>query len=305
MTKWTCSEPWNTAYLEQTSSGLKVSPCCVGLYQDYNPEFGLYDQPYLKQIRDEFEKGVIPSACRWCERNENNGFSSKRKQEHLQHKVVNLEIHVGNYCNLKCVICNNSWSSAWRKDAQALGLETYDNFKLDPDNLDVDWKSVRWLHFNGGEPLFTDVHKDIIQKIPDPSVVEIYYNTNGTIRAKDSLFDIWRKFKLVKLVFSIDDIGDRFDYQRTNAKWSEVESNLLWYRDTAPSNMMFGINRTVSRLNKEHLNDLDKWVDVNFSTNRLGDANDFTEQLAIGPTALDASDHEFEDYISRLDQVRY
>ena len=63
-----------------------------------------------------------------------------------------------------------------------MGLKTYDNFKLDPDSLHVDWKSVEWLHFNGGEPLFTDVHIDIIQRIPDPSLVTVYYNTNGTIR---------------------------------------------------------------------------------------------------------------------------
>ena len=56
-----------------------------------------------------------------------------RRNEKINKKVVNLEIHVGNYCNLKCVICRNEWSSAWRKDAEAMGLKTYDNFKLDPE----------------------------------------------------------------------------------------------------------------------------------------------------------------------------
>ena len=95
--------------------------------------------------------------------NSASGIKTQRKSlvspiqnEKINKKVVNLEIHVGNYCNLKCVICRNEWSSAWRKDAEAMGLKTYDNFKLDPDSLHVDWKSVEWLHFNGGEPLFTD-----------------------------------------------------------------------------------------------------------------------------------------------------
>jgi hypothetical protein len=66
--------------------------------------------------------------------------------------------------------------------------------------------------------------------------------------------------------------------------------------------MMFGINRTISKLNQPYLSELDEWFAENFATNRLGDPNDFSEQLAGGPTALDSK--TFEDYISRLDAIR-
>jgi len=302
VSKWTCSEPFNTAYLEQKSDGLVVAPCCVAKTQLYDPRFRLYDQPYLQQIRNDFKTGTIPRACEYCVRNEKNGLSSRRRNEKVNKKVINLEIHVGNYCNLKCIICRNEWSSAWRKDSEAMGMKTYDNFKLDPDSLYVDWKDVRWLHFNGGEPLFTDVHMDIMQRIPDPKLVTVYYNTNGTIRVKQSVFDLWSKFKLVKLDFSVDDIGERFNYQRTNADWTTVEENMFWYREVSPVNMMFGVNRTISKLNKDYLQELDTWFKDCFLTNRLGDPNDFSEQLATGPTSLDSK--EYEEYITKLDKIR-
>ena len=304
MSKWTCSEPYNTAYLEQTEQVLQVAPCCVAHTQPYDITKSLSEQPYLQEIRSEFNTGSIPSACNYCVLNEKNGVPSRRQtcQEPVVNTLKNLEIHLGNYCNLKCVICSNRWSSAWRKDAQAMGLKTYDNFKFDPNSITADLNTVEWLHFNGGEPLFTDVHLDVLRRIPNPQQCSVYYNTNGTIRVDDSVFETWSQFKLVKLVFSIDDVGERFNYQRTNADWKQVEANMFWYRDTAPVNMMFGINRTVSKLNQHHLQELEQWFEQNFSTNRLGDPNDFTQQVAMGHCSLDSD--TFEDYISSLDTIR-
>lgn len=305
MAKWNCSEPYNTAYLEQTHRGLEVAPCCVADKQLYDYNHSLFDQPYLQDIRQKFNNNIVPDACNYCSKNEHKGYTSRRQssgQEPIHNKIKNLEIHLGNYCNLKCVICNNRWSSAWSKDAQAMGLDTFKNFKFDTANINLDLDEVEWLHFNGGEPLFTDVHAEILERIPYPEKCSVYYNTNGTIKVKDSVFDLWSKFKLVKLVFSIDDIGDRFNYQRTNADWDTVESNLFWYRDVSPVNMMFGINRTVSKLNHPYTTELDEWFAKSFATNRLGDPNDFTEQLAVGPCSLDSL--VFDDYISRLDKLR-
>jgi len=303
--KWNCSEPYNTAYLEQTYQGLEVAPCCVAVTQTYNSDYSLFDQPYLVDIRNKFDNNVIPSACEYCKKNESLGFTSRRQasgQHPIENTLKNLEIHVGNYCNLKCVICNNSWSSAWRKDAQAMGLKTYSNFKFDPQSIESKLSEVEWLHFNGGEPLFTDVHIQVLERIPYQEQCNVYYNTNGTIRVDDNVFKLWSKFKLVKLVFSIDDVGKRFNYQRTNADWNEVESNMFWYRDVAPVNMMFGINRTVSKLNQPYLSELDQWFETSFATNRLGDPNEFSDQLAVGPCSLDSK--IFDDYIQKLNQLR-
>ena len=93
------------------------------------------------------------------------------------------------------------------------------------------------------------------------------------------MFDLWSKFKLVKLDFSIDDIGERFNYQRTNADWKTVEENMFWYRETSPVNMMFGINRTISKLNKDIHKNWMIGLKIILPTNRLGDLNDFSNQI--------------------------
>lgn len=309
MSSWTCSEPYNTVYLEQQETGLHIAPCCVATPELYDTNATLFDQPYLQQIRAEFDNNKIPSACAYCVKNEQNGLTSRRQssgQDEHVHQLKNLEIHVGNYCNLKCVICSNKWSSAWRTDAAALGYKIFNNFKFNPDELvkDLDTDTVDWLHFNGGEPLFTDIHRDVLNSISNPEKCTVYYNTNGTIRVTDSVFELWSKFKLVKLIFSIDDVGERFNYQRTNADWSQVESNMFWYRDVAPSNMMFGINRTISKLNIDHLSDLDEWFVNFFPTNKEGDQNDYTNQTATGPCAVNANETQFKTYIDNLNKLR-
>jgi hypothetical protein len=42
--------------------------------------------------------------------------------------------------------------------------------------------------------------------------------------------DIWKQFNRVILSISIDDIGERFEYQRSLAKWNEVRNNLIDYK---------------------------------------------------------------------------
>jgi len=299
-----CNEPWNNIYIEQRAGELYVSPCCVSKKVKYDPAYSLSSQPSLEKIRKDFDNNVRSDACEYCWKNEDNGITSRRQnsgQGPKQNSITRFEIHVGNYCNLKCVICNNTFSSSWHKDSVAMGLPTVDNFKNTYTDL-LDVSNAEWIHFNGGEPLLTEVHIDVLQKVQSKESCNVYYNTNATLRVDDSIFDLWSEFKLVQLIFSIDDVGERFNYQRTNANWDEVQSNMFWYRDHAPVNMMFGINRTISQLNQPYLEELNEWFANSFPTNRLGDPNDFTEQLANGHCAL--GNKTFNSYIKNLNSVR-
>ena len=55
--------------------------------------------------------------------------------------------------------------------------------------------------------------------------VEIHYNTNGT-QFPEHAEEIWKHFKLIEIAFSIDDVGERFEYQRANALWNNVNENM-------------------------------------------------------------------------------
>ena len=303
MSSW-CSEPFNNVYLENLNGG-RIAPCCMAKTEKINQYYTLYNQPYLQDIRKQFLQGKQPDACVQCWKNEQQGLGSRRLdkgQQQQKNSLISLEINVNNRCNLKCRICGPKYSTAWHSDARKMGMDIP---KPSKNNLwkELNLSKLQWVHFNGGEPLMSTDHAEMLEAIPNKQNCEVYYNTNGTIRVSNAILDLWQEFKLVKIVFSIDDVAEDFEYQRRGASWKQVEENMLWYKDNAPHNTMFGINRTISRYNVDRLEYLNKWVNDVFSTNRYGDTNDFTDQMALGVAGLDTSKQNFDDYNMKLDLI--
>jgi hypothetical protein len=70
------------------------------------------------------------------------------------------------------------------------------------------------------------------------------------------LFKLWKKFKQVVINFSVDDIEERFEYERKNAKWTESLTNISQYRELSNQygvNMDIRIYVTVGVLNVFYL----------------------------------------------------
>ena len=91
--------------------------------------------------------------------------------------------------------------------------------------------------------------------------VEIHYNTNGT-QFPEQAENIWQHFKTVEIAFSIDDLGERFEYQRTNAVWSEVEHNIARFdamRSRNP-NIQLQACITVNIFNIYYIADVARWA---------------------------------------------
>jgi hypothetical protein len=110
-------------------------------------------------------------------------------------------------------------------------------------------------------------HFGMLQGIVDRGIasqVEIHYNTNGTHFPKQAE-KIWRHFKLVEIAFSIDDVGDRFEYQRTNANWLTVCENLDRFRDLKEiyPNIVLQVCTTVNVFNVRYLDQVAQWIDRN------------------------------------------
>lgn len=107
-------------------------------------------------------------------------------------------------------------------------------------------------------------HFDMLQGLVDrglASNIEIHYNTNGT-QYPEQAIDIWRHFKLVEIAFSIDDVGARFEYQRSNAVWTEVVANIARFRDlrAAHANIQLQVCSTVNVFNVCYLDELAAWI---------------------------------------------
>lgn len=183
-----------------------------------------------------------------------------------------LDFKLSNLCNLKCRICTPFLSSQWIKEASDLKIidkptkELYvansrEKFSADPINKEIlkEWSAnIHYLEFYGGEPLMQQEHNDILNIVRDfgnPSQTGIYYNTNSTI-CNEELFKVWANFKEVVINFSIDDIENRFEYQRKNAKWAETLSVIESYKKFSQQynvNMIFRIYTTVGILNVWYL----------------------------------------------------
>ena len=109
-----------------------------------------------------------------------------------------------------------------------------------------------------------DQHFDMLQGIVDRGIahqVEIHYNTNGT-QWPDRGPDIWRHFKTVEVAFSIDDVGARFEYQRTNADWAVVQDTItsFQYLQTQMPNLQLQCCSTVNIFNVRYIDELAHWI---------------------------------------------
>ena len=256
----------------------------------------IQNSQYMQTLRQDFLDAQQPSACRKCWREERAGRTSKRMHtlDRLKHMLPDqswtvdakplmfLDLKLGNICNLKCRICG-SWSSSQFAVEELANLGPTEDRKTNHhyqmlkqgawprENLTF-WKEIdqvvdqiRYIEFTGGEPFMIQEHFDMLQRLVDRGIahnIEIHYNTNGTQYPEDA-DEIWKHFKLVEIAFSIDDIGERFEYQRTNAVWKEVCRNLGWFRTLREhySNIRLQVCSTVNVFNVLYLEELAQWID--------------------------------------------
>lgn len=306
--KYFCYEIYKNLAVWSINGKLGYNPCSFfNGYIKTNDQFNLSDiwnSPEHLQLKHQVENDIPIAGCQGCYNEEAVGLTSRRmaskKLYEEFHNDVTIDINgpqgldysVGNLCNLKCIICGPSSSTAWLPDYQKLNPgKSIVNFQYQKFNqIEIDdtelLKNIITIHFHGGgDPLMSKNHIALlekIKKIKSLSDIRIIYNTNGTHCVEQKVLDLWKECKLVELYFSIDDIGERFNYQRTGADWKDVVRNLEWYKTHMPHNHMFNINCVWGYLNLYYLTDLVDWHHKNFSSNRYGDITNLIFQRAIG-----------------------
>ena len=251
---------------------------------------------HMIKLRQQFLDGKQPQTCRKCWNEERAGRTSKRMHtlDRMKHMNISsewtadakplmfLDLKLGNICNLKCRICG-SWSSSQFATEEINQLPREEQKKSHaytmlragawPRENESFWQQIdsvlndiRYIEFTGGEPFMIEQHFDMLQGIVDRGIahqVEIHYNTNGT-QYPEHAIEIWRHFKTVEIAFSIDDLGARFEYQRSNAVFSEVEQNLARFRLLREqySNIRLQCCSTVNVFNVRYIDQLANWIAV-------------------------------------------
>ena len=258
-----------------------------------------YHSVYMQKLRQEFRNGTKPETCRRCWDEEDAGRDSKRIHSQVRlkelYKQVDwandnpdqlwfVDLKLGNICNLKCRICGSWSSSKWAEEEMAY-LEPGRNKKEHiaytwlkqgawPRKTTTFWDNMRdllpnikYFEFTGGEPWLIQEHFDLL----DFAVMEghsknidIHYNTNATQELGHRTM-VWNKFGRVDIAFSIDNVGDRFEYERYGADWAlanKIIDDVHFAKDVDTPNITTQLCFTINIQNVYYLDELLAWSDT-------------------------------------------
>ena len=280
-----CILPW--IHLETTPQGT-VRPCCQ--YNEEIPNSDLnqttleeiWTGDYMQELREKFLRGERPVECSQCWRAEDANNKSKRQQDNqrfIEHqdrihqqlkKPVYLDLKLGTVCNIKCRTCSTMSSSKWAEDEKLLYGNPFNpkkSYWVDEEsnfwiNLEQMLDDVEYIDFTGGEPFLIKRHVQVLRKCVEQGLasnISIHYNTNGTIMPTNEMFDLWKQFKWVEIMFSIDGLNNQFEYIRHPAKWNDVES--VFNTVKSKNFLHTSICHTVSIFNIYYLPEFINWFD--------------------------------------------
>lgn len=292
----------------------------------------------IQQLRKQMLNGEKPTVCQKCWVDEQHGRLSPRK---VANNSINLDIDeltlkseplvqvsmaLGNICNLRCRICGPWASSVWISDEiRRLGKahSTTEQiwlkqgaWPLAANDLWADISStdsIKLLNFYGGEPFMSPAHLQILEKFCENNLNEkiyIRYVTNATVFPQKYLSTL-KKFKHISISFSIDDIDQRFEYQRKNAIWAEMVNVVDQFLSL--KNINYSINCTVSVYNALYLENIisqfvQQWpgVQINLSVLRKDEFNSILYAPVEFKRAVkqNLSGHTFPSYIAtQIDKI--
>lgn len=288
-----CIIPW--IHLNTWPNG-NVFQCCITDYRNHignlrdNSIKEIWNNDYMKNLRQELLDDKQPSSCHKCYEQEANGIKSFRNAAnrnfnnhmHLAEKtkddgstdfnLIYWDFRFSNLCNMKCRMCGGHLSSMWNKDeldlyGKASEPEIVVNTKdhsIDDlyQILDEQIDYVEEIYFAGGEPLIMDEHYYILEKLIERKRfnVRLRYNTNllKLEYKKWNNVELWKHFDNVHVISSLDALGDRAEYIRKGTVWNTVEANARTL--LKQPNILFGISPTINIFNIEHVPDFVQYM---------------------------------------------
>lgn len=246
---------------------------------------------FMKSLRLKMLKGEWSSICQRCEITEKNKGVSRRNLEvyncessldqmlsstnedgSVSYPVTSIDYRLGNVCNLQCRMCNprstKLWINDWNKvvpEREKVSLEMMDSFKkydwIDSEELVRDFKEksshLQHIQFAGGEPLLVPQMSRILELCIESGNAKnmiITYTTNLTTLPQKVL-ELWKNFKGIKILASIDAIGDLNHYIRYPSAWDSIHTNLKFIDENYQKFNIVEcmLNTTVQALNICHL----------------------------------------------------
>lgn len=293
MEKLFCPYPYINLYYRGRNHprGHRVKVCCDAV-EDINSSSlqeamdGRFTEPYWENLKQNFRDNKWPTACRKCERDENNQKQSHRQVAvrtfNLENEqqvidqfgdrppVLQLDVRPNNKCNLMCRMCtpvDSSLIAEHAGESQTLvelygerdiadGLEP-PTFTVPPKEYLTGITNIRML---GGEPTLDENCLALMDKMIELGKgpeVHISITTNGT-NARKSFLERIEHFN-TNLRFSIDGYGPYYEYVRTYGNWNKLTKNI---GRLAPHAAGMGANFVLQMYNVFGVGQYAEWLDT-------------------------------------------
>jgi hypothetical protein len=255
---------------------------------------------YLIERRWEKLAGIRHSDCFTCIKLEDRGIQSTRtgKEPFMEwmNKVVGrpesfeemtqnitpehlradhpdiLEISLSNLCNLKCIYCSSSFSTAWEDEEIKLGLMKEEDkeskkFMAPPSMEKYFWEwfekinpSLKRIIFIGGEPLFNKKLYEYLDRMyesyqPTSPHDKLWINIISNFSIPESYFDqllqrlpnLTQKFNL-HIEASGEAFGKKLEYIREGLAWDVYTRNIEKLLGLKQPGVYFGFQLAVNAL---------------------------------------------------------
>ena len=257
-----CQAAYNSICINQDGT---LEPCCQYTADLSAPKhrYNQFDQ-YLADIptrmHNDADNGIKHDGCQKCFKEEQHGWKSLRQwqnqwypstnnQVSQDNPIYDLELRLGNFCNLKCLMCSPDQSSSIAAERHThrerfIKIGTYmgkaempyywkeQDFKDFTESVLI--KDLRHVTVTGGEPfIIPEVVKFLELLVPRAEDIRLNFNTNLT-EVGDKLLAVLQKFKTIHIVISLEGIGAMNDYVRYPSRWEDIRSNIQLLKEKLP-----------------------------------------------------------------------
>jgi hypothetical protein len=286
-----CPEIWNRAYINQLNDRFDYKPCCY-FNRDYKPKgedmfisrsneiYNDYNSaPFIVELREKNKNNEKHPGCGHCyQQDQINPHASGRYHAIREHGTSEVEVltridlNLGNLCNLSCAICgpfnSSSWIPLYEKHWGFIwpGMKYKKNDRPVIDDPAL-FKSLKLVQLQGGEIFMEPAYYEFFRnmgKYRSYDDLTIWIFTNATTLPTPEFLEILNSVEKVRLFFSIDDIGKRFEYQRRGAKWDQVVENIKWFQANCGPRVELCFNITYSLYNIFYISELCNFLSTEF-----------------------------------------
>jgi radical SAM protein with 4Fe4S-binding SPASM domain len=259
-----------------------IVPCCRFSHKSVNQLENIdtvssivdvKDSPTFSKVREDLDKNFWSAGCNRCKYDEELKIRSRRQIYNTKYNEGKLrrlaDVAIGNFCNLKCIMCNSQYSTQWHKDQEYLlkngiGEKHYNppskffNRLLSNEAID---KLVAWIEsddtpvdveIKGGEPLALPNSRNLFERLASvKNSITVVVTTNGTF-LPEWFKDVCKNLR-IRLSVSIDGVDEVYDYVRgtDNYTFDLFDNNVRLFKELPLDD--FNFNYVVQNVNVHHL----------------------------------------------------